>query len=83
MPRKRRCYTLMAVGAFVLLGMVFMPPKSTPKYYEPLTEKNKNALDMLKKNKQLGGFFENMKNNMSKKEKKEMSEMVASLLNDD
>ena len=69
----------MAVGAFVLLGMVFMPPK----YYEPLTEKNKKAIDMLKKNKQLGGFFENMKNNMSKKEKKEMSEMVASLLNDD
>lgn len=81
MPKKRRCYTLMAVGAFVLLGMVFMPP--TPKYYEPLTEKNKKAIDMLKKNKQLGGFFENMKNNMSKKEKKEMSEMVASLLNDD
>lgn len=75
--KKGRCYMLMAVGAFVLLGMVFAQNNQSIKsYVEPLTEKNKNALSFLKNNKQIGEFF----GNMNKKDKKEMKEIVNSLL---
>lgn len=75
--KKGRCYMLMAVGAFVLLGMVFAQNNSGVKsYMEPLTEKNKNALSFLKNNKQVGDFL----GSMNKKDKKEMKEMVNSLL---
>ena len=75
--KKRRCYMLMAVGAFVLLGMVFAQNNQGIKsYIEPLTEKNKSALNLLKNNKQIGEFF----GNMDKKDKKEMKEIVNALL---
>ena len=75
--KKGRCYTLMALGALVLLGMVFAQNNQGVKsYIEPLTEKNKSALNLLKNNKQVGDFFEKM----NKKDKKEMKEMVNSLL---
>ena len=67
----------MALGALVLLGMVFAQNNQGVKsYIEPLTEKNKSALNLLKNNKQVGDFFEKM----NKKDKKEMKEMVNSLL---
>ena len=75
--KKGRCYMLMAVGAFVLLGMVFTQNnQGVQSYIEPLTEKNTNALNFLKNNKQIGNFL----GNMNKKDKKEMKDMVNSLL---